>query len=219
MGLNGVALFPCVADGNPPPSVFWKKEGYSTLMFPNNSYGHLHVSLEGTLQINGAQKDDAGYYVCSALSVVDSTTIRAFLQVRASTTMTTTTVMSNLWQTRSCSGNDSNTHSSMHAGYSGCVCLLLLRSSLLFAVENKHVWNSFFFRHLVWSLAFLLIKSCTSIVTLGYLCRWYATTYYPNWSFESDSTQRQCCYVTLPGFRTSNTTSQVVSRWHHFAER
>lgn len=122
VGLNGVALFPCVADGNPPPSVFWKKEGYSTLMFPNNSYGHLHVSLEGTLQINGAQKDDAGYYVCSALSVVDSTTIRAFLQVRASTAMTTTTAMSNLWQTRSCSGNDSNTHPSMHTGYSGCVC-------------------------------------------------------------------------------------------------
>ncbi|XP_073845114.1 roundabout guidance receptor 1 [Musca autumnalis] len=81
VGLNGVALFPCVADGNPPPSVFWTKEGSSTLMFPNNSYGHLHVSLEGTLQINGVQKDDAGYYVCSAFSVVDSTTIRAFLQV------------------------------------------------------------------------------------------------------------------------------------------
>lgn len=51
-------------------------------MFPNNSYGHLHVTVEGTLQINGVQKDDAGYYVCSAFSVVDSTTIRAFLQVK-----------------------------------------------------------------------------------------------------------------------------------------
>ncbi|KAM7342001.1 roundabout guidance receptor 1 isoform 2-T7 [Cochliomyia hominivorax] len=81
IGLNGVAQFPCVADGNPPPSVFWTKEGSSTLMFPNNSYGHLHVTVEGTLQINGVQKDDAGYYVCSAFSVVDSTTIRAFLQV------------------------------------------------------------------------------------------------------------------------------------------
>ncbi|XP_055837624.1 roundabout homolog 2 isoform X2 [Episyrphus balteatus] len=81
IGLNGVARFQCVADGNPPPSVFWTKEGSSMLMFPNNSYGHLHVSNEGTLQINGVQKDDAGYYVCSAFSVVDSTTIRAFLQV------------------------------------------------------------------------------------------------------------------------------------------
>ncbi|XP_049308729.1 protein sax-3 isoform X1 [Bactrocera dorsalis] len=81
VGLNGVAQFPCVADGNPPPSVFWTKEGSSTLMFPNNSYGHMHVSVEGTLQLSGVQKDDAGYYVCSAFSVVDSTTIRAFLQV------------------------------------------------------------------------------------------------------------------------------------------
>ncbi|KAL9916311.1 roundabout guidance receptor 1 isoform 4-T5 [Glossina fuscipes fuscipes] len=81
LGLNGVALFPCVADGNPPPSIFWTKEGSSILMFPNNSYGHLHISVEGTLQINGVQKDDAGYYVCSAFSVVDSSTIRAFLQV------------------------------------------------------------------------------------------------------------------------------------------
>uniref|UniRef100_W8BH41 Roundabout-2 n=1 Tax=Ceratitis capitata TaxID=7213 RepID=W8BH41_CERCA len=81
IGLNGVAQFPCVADGNPPPSVFWTKEGSPTLMFPNNSYGHMHVSVEGTLQLSGVQKDDAGYYVCSAFSVVDSTTIRAFLQV------------------------------------------------------------------------------------------------------------------------------------------
>ncbi|XP_067632868.1 protein sax-3 isoform X2 [Eurosta solidaginis] len=81
VGLNGVAQFPCVADGNPPPSVFWTKEGSSTLMFPNNSYGHMHVSVEGTLQLNGVQKEDSGYYVCSAFSVVDSTTIRTFLQV------------------------------------------------------------------------------------------------------------------------------------------
>ncbi|XP_037954600.1 protein sax-3 isoform X2 [Teleopsis dalmanni] len=81
VGLNGVAQFACVADGNPPPSVFWTKEGSSTLMFPNNLYGHLHVSKDGTLQINGVQKEDAGYYICSAISVVDSSTIRAYLQV------------------------------------------------------------------------------------------------------------------------------------------
>ena len=76
VGLNGVAQFPCVADGNPPPSVFWTKEGYSTLMFPNNSYGHLHVSIEGTLQINGVQKDDAGYYAesCYHLCIDESST-------------------------------------------------------------------------------------------------------------------------------------------------
>ncbi|CAD7078040.1 unnamed protein product [Hermetia illucens] len=81
VGLNGVATFDCVANGNPPPSVFWTKEGSQMLMFPDNSYGHLHVTSKGSLQIRGAQKDDAGYFVCSALSVAGSSTIRAFLQV------------------------------------------------------------------------------------------------------------------------------------------
>lgn len=50
-------------------------------MFPENSYGHVHVTNQGSLQIRGVQKDDAGYYICSALSVAGSDTIRAFLQV------------------------------------------------------------------------------------------------------------------------------------------
>lgn len=51
------------------------------LMFPDNSYGHVHITNQGTLQIQGVQKDDAGFFVCSALSVAGSSTIRAFLQV------------------------------------------------------------------------------------------------------------------------------------------
>lgn len=51
------------------------------LMFPDNSYGHIHVTAHGTLQIQGVQREDAGYFVCSALSVAGSATIRAFLQV------------------------------------------------------------------------------------------------------------------------------------------
>ncbi|KAJ6643323.1 Roundabout like 2 [Pseudolycoriella hygida] len=65
----------------PPPSCFWTKEGSQMLMFPDNSYGHLHVTSLGTLQIRGVQKEDAGYFVCSALSVAGSATTRAFLQV------------------------------------------------------------------------------------------------------------------------------------------
>lgn len=81
IGLNGIASFDCQATGNPPPSVFWAREGSQMLMFPDNSYGHIYVSTQGTLQIRGVQKEDAGYYVCSALSVAGSATIRAFLQV------------------------------------------------------------------------------------------------------------------------------------------
>lgn len=51
-------------------------------MFPENSYGRLHVSSQGTLQIQGVQREDSGYLVCSALSVAGSDTARAFLQVK-----------------------------------------------------------------------------------------------------------------------------------------
>lgn len=81
VGLNGIATFDCVASGNPPPAVFWTKEGSQQLMFPENSYGHIQVTRHGTLQIRGVQREDAGYFVCSALSVAGSATIRAFLQV------------------------------------------------------------------------------------------------------------------------------------------
>lgn len=81
VGLNGIATFDCVAEGNPPPSVFWSKEGSQVLMFPGNSYGHLHVTPEGSLRIQGVQREDAGFFVCSALSVPGSSTVRAFLQV------------------------------------------------------------------------------------------------------------------------------------------
>jgi len=81
VGLNGIANFDCVAQGNPPPSVFWTREGSQVLMFPGNAYGHFHVTEEGTLRIQGAQKEDAGFLVCSALSVAGSVTLRAFLQV------------------------------------------------------------------------------------------------------------------------------------------
>lgn len=50
-------------------------------MFPDTSYGHMHVNAHGTLRIQGVQREDAGFLVCSALSVAGSTSVRAFLQV------------------------------------------------------------------------------------------------------------------------------------------
>ena len=84
IGLNGIASFECVASGNPPPSIFWAKEGSQILMFPENSYGPVQVTQQGTLQIRGVQNEDSGYFVCSALSVAGSATTRAFLQVSIS---------------------------------------------------------------------------------------------------------------------------------------
>ncbi|EDW74310.1 uncharacterized protein Dwil_GK21847 [Drosophila willistoni] len=81
IGLNGLVQWPCVATGNPQPSIFWTKEGLSTLMFPNSSHGRQQVMADGTLQISDVQQEDEGFYVCSAFSVVDSSTVRVFLQV------------------------------------------------------------------------------------------------------------------------------------------
>lgn len=81
VGLNGVVEFQCTATGNPPPSVFWHKEGSQQLMFPDTSYGHMHVNAHGTLRIQGVQREDTGYLVCSALSVAGSKSVRAYLQV------------------------------------------------------------------------------------------------------------------------------------------
>lgn len=53
-------------------------------MFPDNTYGRHHVTLEGTLEIKTVKKEDAGYYVCSAFSVAGSGTTRAFLEVSIS---------------------------------------------------------------------------------------------------------------------------------------
>lgn len=81
VGINGVAKFECVASGNPQPSVYWTKEGSKELMFPDNTYGRHHITLEGVLEIKGVRKEDGGYYVCSAFSVAGSGTTRAFLEV------------------------------------------------------------------------------------------------------------------------------------------
>ena len=52
MGMNGIAKFECVASGNPPPSVFWTKEGSQDLMFAGTTHGQMLVTPEGTLTIN-----------------------------------------------------------------------------------------------------------------------------------------------------------------------
>ena len=51
VGMNGIARFDCTASGNPPPSVFWTKEGSQELMFTGTTHGQMHVTSEGTLTI------------------------------------------------------------------------------------------------------------------------------------------------------------------------
>ncbi|KFM64746.1 Roundabout-like protein, partial [Stegodyphus mimosarum] len=83
IGLNGIAKMECSASGNPPPSIFWTKEGNQVLMFPERSYGRFSVNREGTLIISGVRKEDDGYYICSVLSGIGSSMAKAYLEVTA----------------------------------------------------------------------------------------------------------------------------------------
>lgn len=73
--------FDCLVTGNPQPLFFWSKEGTQMLMFPGKSYGKFNVSNDGTLSIASVDKEDHGFYICSAVSSVGSAITRAFLTV------------------------------------------------------------------------------------------------------------------------------------------
>uniref|UniRef100_A0AAQ4Q8G2 Roundabout, axon guidance receptor, homolog 3 (Drosophila) n=1 Tax=Gasterosteus aculeatus aculeatus TaxID=481459 RepID=A0AAQ4Q8G2_GASAC len=76
--------FLCGTKGNPPPAVFWQKEGSQILLFPiqePSQSGRFSVSLSGELTITSAQVDDSGYYICQAISVAGSILTKALLEV------------------------------------------------------------------------------------------------------------------------------------------
>lgn len=76
--------FLCVTKGNPPPAVFWQKEGSQILWFPSQppeQSGRFSVSLSGELTITGVQAADSGYYMCQAISVAGSILTKALLEV------------------------------------------------------------------------------------------------------------------------------------------
>ncbi|KAL6090851.1 hypothetical protein STEG23_037156 [Scotinomys teguina] len=77
--------FQCETKGNPPPAIFWQKEGSQVLLFPSQSLqpvGRLSVSPRGQLNISEVQIGDAGYYVCQAVSVAGSILVKALLEIK-----------------------------------------------------------------------------------------------------------------------------------------
>ncbi|XP_063059336.1 roundabout homolog 3 [Engraulis encrasicolus] len=76
--------FLCGTKGNPPPAVFWQKEGSQILLFPSqppSESGRFSVSLSGELTIADVRPEDAGYYICQAISVAGSILTKALLEV------------------------------------------------------------------------------------------------------------------------------------------
>ncbi|KAM7030204.1 roundabout homolog 3 [Acridotheres tristis] len=81
--------FQCQSKGNPPPAVFWQKEGSQTLLFPGQPPippGRVWVSPSGALTIVNVQPSDAGHYLCQAISVAGSVLARAGLEVTGAPT-------------------------------------------------------------------------------------------------------------------------------------
>ncbi|TRY88273.1 hypothetical protein DNTS_009321, partial [Danionella cerebrum] len=78
--------FLCGTKGNPPPAVFWQKEGSQVLLFPSqppSQSGRFSVSLSGELTITDVHSDDSGYYICQAISVAGSILTKALLEVES----------------------------------------------------------------------------------------------------------------------------------------
>ncbi|KAM4702558.1 roundabout homolog 3 isoform 1-T1 [Rhinophrynus dorsalis] len=76
--------FQCETKGNPPPAVFWQKEGSQILLFPSQppqTVGRFSVSPSGELTIIDVQTGDSGYYMCQAISVAGSILAKALLEV------------------------------------------------------------------------------------------------------------------------------------------
>ncbi|KAM8740938.1 roundabout homolog 3 isoform 1-T1 [Acanthopagrus schlegelii] len=78
--------FLCGTKGNPPPAVFWQKQGSQILLFPiqePSQAGRFSVSLSGELTITDVQVEDSGFYICQAISVAGSILTKALLEVES----------------------------------------------------------------------------------------------------------------------------------------
>uniref|UniRef100_A0A8C5FW10 Roundabout, axon guidance receptor, homolog 3 (Drosophila) n=1 Tax=Gadus morhua TaxID=8049 RepID=A0A8C5FW10_GADMO len=80
--------FLCGTKGNPPPAVFWQREGSQILLFPiqePSQAGRFSVSLSGELTVADVRPEDSGYYICQAISVAGSVLTKALLEVESAT--------------------------------------------------------------------------------------------------------------------------------------
>ncbi|XP_035263126.1 leucine-rich repeat and immunoglobulin-like domain-containing nogo receptor-interacting protein 4b [Anguilla anguilla] len=73
------ALFHCMANGDPPPSITWMTSQHVVLL----NTGRIRVSTNGTLEIRYAQVQDSGSYLCTASNIAGNDSFSVSLQVSA----------------------------------------------------------------------------------------------------------------------------------------
>ncbi|XP_064651107.1 roundabout homolog 3-like [Lineus longissimus] len=71
----------CSVQGNPDPSLFWNKRQGQLLLFPDQVQSRFSVDVWGTLKIKKIRKEDAGEYVCNALSTAGTAEAVARIRV------------------------------------------------------------------------------------------------------------------------------------------
>ncbi|XP_070551340.1 roundabout homolog 1-like isoform X4 [Ptychodera flava] len=81
VAVNRIATFDCRASGSPKPAIFWQRDGDQDLLFSGQVAGRFAVTQEGQLQITDVQREDEGFYTCSALSVAGTVEVKAKLTV------------------------------------------------------------------------------------------------------------------------------------------
>lgn len=74
-----IAVFECIADGDPPPSVTW----FNPELKPLSSVGRIRSLPNGSLEVRYAQPQDSGIYVCLVSNAAGNTSLPVSLQVHA----------------------------------------------------------------------------------------------------------------------------------------
>ena len=69
----------CEAEGDPPPTVLWKKDG--VILDVNDPDRGYYTSLQGSLTIESATLEDGGRYSCSATNPAGVVTRQVTLEV------------------------------------------------------------------------------------------------------------------------------------------
>ncbi|CAL8362600.1 unnamed protein product [Merluccius merluccius] len=83
-----MATFHCGTTGNPPPAIFWQKEGSQMLLFPGqppSQSGRYSVSMDGELSIS--DEADSGMYTCVVSSTKGESSWSGMLTVREDASM------------------------------------------------------------------------------------------------------------------------------------